>query len=605
MKTERIEWLEKEIGKHDESYWGNTSPEISDIHYDNLTRELTKLDPTNPLLTKVHTPISTKGLKVQHKIPMRSLAKVYTIEELLKWCNKVARNQEELFKIEIKYDGCSADFTNGVLATRGDGKIGEDITDKIPLIKINGTGDIRGEIVFRKSMFEKFKHALKKKDGSEYSNGRNACAGILNKDDLIVKNKILELVPFNMETTNISLKKIPEMNFQEYIKQVQELDFPADGLVISLADKEYGNALGFTSHHPKGKIALKFANDTAETKLLGVTWSCGKEVITPIGNVEPVEIGGVTVSNVSLHNWDFIAEHSIHIGDTLTIERAGDVIPHVISCAWEEEVDKEPKAIEIDECPECGSLVKYKKPNIYCTNDNCKGKKVNKLYDAITRIGIDRIGKPTIKNMVNILEVDNLIDILQLTKESLLRLPKFGDKKASNTLNEIHKVNNDGVYEWQVLAAINIPGIGRTLSKTLCKEFGLNALMDLCLRPNGKNKLMALEGIEEKRATDIVNGVKGNIHYLSCLRDILYLKFDRVDEEFDLPTVCLTGKFPEQKSYYYEKLKGRYEIVKSVTKSLDILVVADPLSKSSKCKKAKKLGIKIESVEEILTSMNV
>jgi len=600
----KINELEIEIGKANQLYWRKQEPEISDIEYDNLVRKLTKLDPDNPMLLDIHAPVSTKGLKVTHKVPMLSLNKVYTIPELLAWCAKVARGPHEQFLIQPKYDGCSANYEDGILSTRGDGEVGENITDKLPLIKMQISkfrdNKTRGEIIFRKSVFEKYKTILKKRDGTPYSNARNACAGMLNKDDLPVKEAILELIPFEMETTKLSLNNMGRVNFEEYIEQVQELDFPADGLVISLADKEYGNALGFTSHHPKGKIALKFANDTGETKLLGVTWSCGKEVITPIGNVEPVEIGGVTIKNVSLHNWNFIEEHTIHIGDTLVIERAGDVIPHVVSCKYDMAVDEEPQAIEIDECPECHSPVTYKDPNIYCTNSNCAGKLLNKLYDSVTRIGIERIGKPTIRNMIDILGVDNLIDIFNLTKSDLLRLPKFGDKKASNTLNEIHKVNDEGVHEWQILAAMNIPGIGRTLSKTLCEEFGLNGLMELCLRSNAKHRLIAIEGIEEKRATDIVVGVLENIRYITALWDILTLKMYAVVEDEPLPTVCFSGKFPEQKSVYYEKLKGKYEIAKSVTKSLDILVVADKNSKSSKCKKAKKLGIKIISIQEIM-----
>jgi DNA ligase (NAD+) len=600
MRTERIKWLEKEIEKHDKNYWKDMSPEISDIHYDKLTRELEKLDPNNPTLNKIHTPVPTKDLKVHHRKAMLSLNKVYTVPELLTWCEKVARNQKELFRIEIKYDGCSANYEDGVLATRGDGTIGENISDKIPIIKIHGKENIRGEIIFRKSFFEQYNHVLKKRDGTPYSNARNACAGLLNRDDNPVTGEILELIPFNMETTIRTLTDIKLFDFDSYIEEVKALDYPADGIVVKIAKPEYAESLGYTSHHAKSEMALKFANDTAQTKLLGVTWSLGKEVITPIGNVEPVEIGGVTISNVSLHNWNFIAEHSIHIGDTLTIERAGDVIPHVISCAWEEEVDEEPKAIEIDECPECNSPVIYKKPNIYCTNNNCKGKKVNKLYDAITRIGIDRIGKPTIKNMVDILEVDNLIDILQLTKESLLRLPKFGDKKASNTLNEIHKVNDAGVYEWQILAAMNIPGIGRTLSKTLCEKFGIIQLMDLCYDPNCVSILSEIEGIEEKRANDIQQGINTNEGYIEALYDLLPLKVYAVIEDNPLTTVCFSGKFPEQKSVYYEKLKGKYEIVKSVTKSLDILVVADRTKGSSKQKKAEKLGIEIINIDEMM-----
>ena len=416
--------LEEEIRYHNKLYWEKNQPEISDIEYDTLTRELTKLNPTNSLLTVIHSPISTKGLKVKHKVKMLSLNKVYTIPELLTWCAKVSRGPHEQFLIQIKYDGCSANFTNGVLATRGDGEIGENITDKLPLIEMGvRKRDVRGEIIFRKSVFEKYKTILKKRDGTPYSNARNACAGMLNKDDLPVKEAILELIPFGMETTKGSLTDLKVFDFDSYIKEVEELDYPADGLVIKLADLDYKESLGYTSHHSRGEIALKFANESATTQLLDVTWSMGKEVITPIGNVQPVEISGVIVSNVSLHNMKFIMDMGIRIGDTLTIERAGDVIPHVINVtpASTPQIN-----ITISICPECNGLVAYAEPNIYCVNPHCKGKKVNRLYDSITRIGIDRIGKPTIKNMVDILEVDNLIDIFQLTKESLLRLPKFG-----------------------------------------------------------------------------------------------------------------------------------------------------------------------------------
>lgn len=595
---EELKELEVQIQTADQLYWKKQNPQISDQEYDLLVRRLAKLDPENSLLKKVHSTVTSND-KVKHKTTMLSLAKVYTKDELISWCEKVARGVEEKFIVEIKYDGCSANYEDGVLATRGDGILGENITDKLPLIKmiISRFKDskTRGEIVFRKSMFEKYRHILKKRDGTPYSNSRNACAGLLNRDDNPITEEILELVPFDMETTIKTLIDIKQFDFKNYIKEVQDLDYPADGLVISLADEEYSKSLGFTSHHPKGKMALKFANDSAETKLLGVTWSCGKEVITPIGNVEPIEIGGVTVSNVSLHNWDFITLHEIHIGDMLTIERAGDVIPHVVAHNFGGSVE-----ITIDKCPECNEPVTYITPNIYCTNPNCIGKKVNKLYDAITRIGIDRIGKPTIRNMIDILGVDNLIDIFELTKRDLLKLPKFGERKASNTLNEIHKVNDEGVYEWQILAAMNIPGIGRTLSKTLCKEFGLTKLENICFQYKGEETLCKIEGIAEDRARDIVKGVKENIHYLTGLQNMLYLKFDEVEEEFDLPTVCFSGKFAEQKSVYYEKLKGRYEVAKSVTKSLDILVVADRTKGSSKQKKAEKLGIKILNIDEMM-----
>jgi DNA ligase (NAD+) len=591
-----IKHLENEIRVQDRFYWEDQNPQISDQDYDNLTNQLKQLDPTNPILTKIHTPVVSNG-KVKHRIPMLSLNKVYSVDELIKWCHKVARNQEELFNIQVKYDGCSANYENGILATRGDGHIGEDISDKLPIINIIGDlKNTRGEILFTKENFEKYKLICKKKDGSEYSNPRNACAGVLNRDDNPFTEPILTLVPFDYGTILRSLVNIEQFNFNLYIAEVKKFDFPADGLVIKLADLDYKESLGTTSHHPKGEMALKFVNETGNTKLRGVTWSVGKEVITPIGNVEPVEISGVIVKNVSLHNIKFIEDRNILIGDSLVIERAGDVIPHVAEVIWGEERGP----INITNCPECGALTEYDEPNIKCVNQYCVGKQVNKLYDAVVRIGIERIGKPTLRNMIQILSVNNLLDLFSITKDALLKLPKFGEKKAQNTLDEIDKIRDAGVYEWQILAATNIHGIGRTLSKTLCEKFGIIQLMDLCYDPDCTSILSEIEGIEEKRANDIQQGIRTNEGYIEALYDLLPLKAYAVIEDSPLPTVCFSGKFSEQKSVYYKKLEGKYDIVKSVTKDLDILVVADKSKGSSKQKKAEKNGIKIMGIEEIV-----
>lgn len=589
--------LEKEIKKHNKLYWNEHNPEISDQDYDNLVRKLEKLDPENSLLAEVHIPI-VSNKKVKHTIPMLSLNKVYTTKELFKWCDKVARNQDEKFLIQVKFDGCSTDYENGILSTRGDGTVGENISDKISLINIPNKGDIRGEIVLTKSNFEKYKSVYKKRDGSEYSNSRNACAGILNRDDNSGIGQILKLIPFDYRTEIATLYQIKtKIDFEEMIQNAKNSDIPADGLVIKLADETYKKSLGFTSHHPKGEIALKFANEFAKSVLLDITWSCGKEVITPIGNIEPIELGGVTIKNVSLHNMKFILDEDIHIGDLLTVERAGDVIPHVIDVKrgdWTED-------IKIPYCPECSSRTVYIEPNIKCTNRGCVGGAINKLYDSIVRLGIERIGKPTIKNMIQINSVLSLIDILNLTKEDLLKLPKFGEKKAQNTLNEIQKIKENGVYEWQILAAMNIPRIGRSLSKILSEKFGLNGLIDLCNEDNCINQLCEIEGIEEKRAIDIKTGVLENIEYIIDLFNLLPLKKYDAVENIVLPTVCFSGKFPEKKSHYYEKLEGKYVILNKVSKDLNILVVADPSKNSTKQQKAEKIGVKIMSIDEIMS----
>ena len=601
MKSEREEWLEKEIEKNDEFYWDNQDPQISDMEYDILIKELQELNPNNPLLTKVHLSVQQSSGKVKHHVAMLSLAKVYTADELLKWCAKVARNRNEVFLIQPKYDGCSANFEDGVLSTRGDGDTGENITSRIPLIRINDV-DIRGEIVFRKSVFEKYKTILKKKDGTPYANPRNACAGILNKDDFPVNEKILELVPFNNETTTLDLTTLIEnTDFDEYITQAQESDYPADGLVIKLADEEYKKSLGATSHHVKGEMALKFVNETAETVLLNVIWSCGKEVITPVGKVEPVEISGVTVTNVGLHNMQFIIDKNIHIGDKIIIERAGDVIPHFVKI-----ISTNPFNIDItiETCPECGAPVVYDAPHIKCSSSNCSGGVLNKFYDSVTRIGIERLGKPTLRQIMDKLYVTDLRDLFFLKPDDFMKLPRFAEKKAENLYNEIQQPIKNGIYEWQILAAMNIPGIGKTLSKILCEAFRLVELINLCKVPSTLYILQNIEGIQEKRASDIMNGIIVNEIYINTLWDILPLKeYASVENAVDFPTVCLSGKFSKNKAFYYEELKAKYTVMEKVTKDLDILIVADSSKNSGKQKKAEKMGIKIMDIDEIMNSL--
>jgi len=588
--------LEKEIVLHDKLYWDENNPKITDQEYDSIIKRLKELDPENPLLSKINTPIASVK-KIVHKNPMLSLDKVYDIQDLLKWCDKVARDHNERFLIEVKYDGCSANYEDGFLATRGDGAIGENISDKLAIIEIlSDENNVRGEILFTKQNFEKYKSSYKKKDGSEYSNPRNACAGILNRDDNSSTAKILTLVPFDYVQKDVTLQQIKTtVDFKEMIRNAQNSDMPADGLVIKLADLKYKESLGFTAHHAKGEIAFKFANESVKTTLLKVIWSCGKEVITPVGCILPIELGGVTIKNVSLHNMKFILDNNIHIGDILTIERAGDVIPHVIDV----ESGDSKWTITIENCPVCNSAVIYDEPNIKCTNENCVGMNINRLYDSITRLGIERIGKPTVTNMIDILGVHNLIDIFHLRKDDLLKLPKFGEKKAQNTLNEIQKVQDDGVYEWQILAAINIPGIGRSISKVLSEKFGIADLIEMCHSVNCIRLLCNVDGIDEKRAEDIQKGVNCNTEYLANLFNILPLKgYATADET--LPTICLSGKFPEKKAYYYEILKGKYVIVNTVTKELDVLVVADLSKHGSKQRKAEKMGINVMTIDALI-----
>lgn len=599
QKMNRIDELVSEIIKHDKLYWEKSDPIISDIDYDKLVNELKMRDPSNELIVKVHTPLSN-GKKIHHKIPMLSLDKVYSFQDLVKWCRKVARSKSELFRNEVKYDGVSGDLRNGVLATRGDGIVGEDVSDKLPLIKVFstiGSKNVRGEILFTKSSFEKNKNLVVRKGGEVYKNERNAVGGILNRDDVDYNvGKVLTLVDFRYMGVLLNLDDIENLG-EEGIRMterhIKSLDYPADGLVFKIADPDYAQQLGSTRHHSKSEIAFKFANPFAFSKLKGITWSVGKHTITPIGNIEPVEVSGVIIQNVNLHNMKNIRDMDIHIGDELKIERAGDVIPFAAGVSQ----GQERTYIDITKCPACESSVKYEEPEMVCVNPYCPGKHLVTLMDAVIRIGIERLGEPTLKKMIHTLSVYDLLDIFNLTKSQIILLEGFAESSTNNLFDEIKKVKDNGVFEWQILSSINLEGIGRSLSADLLEGRSLENI-----RKYTTDQFEAIQGIGPERSKVLFNGLKDNQEYIDRLLKILPIR--NVEPKEDLMKICFTGKFPETKSYYYDLVKNKgYDIWEKVTKDLDILVVADPNKGSGKQKKAEKLGIKVVSIEDLLNNL--
>lgn len=585
--------LVKEIEIHNEAYWEKGEPIISDIAYDALVESLRNKNPDHPLVNKVHTPSVSSDGKVTHKLPMRSLDKVYSIEELIKWCIKVARNERELFNIEYKFDGVSADLSNGILATRGDGIIGENISSKLPIINVmRRVPNARGEIVMLKDVFERLKDTL------EFKNTRNAVGGLLNRDDVDISyGKILTLVNFDEIQFPFTLTEIMAFTtdpkpFEDIIKVAGMSNFPTDGLVIKLQDQLYAKSLGATSHHAKGEIAFKFANPTGETVLEGIEWSMGKHVITPIGKVKPVEISGVTISNVNLHNLGYIIKNDIHIGDTIIVERAGDVIPDVHKvipgmCRV---------VITLEKCPSCGGEVVYNDPIIICKNEECPGKHLHRLMDSVVRIGIERLGLPTLRKMVETLEVKNLIDIVALTPTQINTLEGFGARSSVNLYREIQKVCENPVDDWRILSCLNLVGIGTSLSKTLLEQFSFDELRGMSIE-----SLKDVEGIGSERASILAHGLVSNSRYIDILLDVLTVRSSKTsgtNTEKKIK-ICFTGKFPQKKSYYYKLLGPEYEVVERIGSDTNVLVVANPSVESNKTKSAKKKGISIVGLYDL------
>lgn len=604
---DRITHLYKEISRHNDLYWTKGEPEISDSQYDTMVEELKLLAPHHPILTKVHASLKDTGrAKVKRTIPMLSLDKVYSPEELIKWCEKVSRSETEMFEVQPKLDGVSAEWDNGTLSTRGDnGYEGEDISDKIPIIKVK-LGDyegslvalnprsFRGEILIRKSVFLANQNVLTRKGGQQYKHTRSAIIGILSDYKTRPEHAgIPELVSFDSYSVPLPLHAIKGLNWNDYIQRWKDWDYPIDGLVVKLQDTNYSHSLGYTSHHPKGQIALKFGNPTAETFLRDVVWQCGKNKLTPVGIVDPVIIDGYTVTNISLHNMNYINVNDIRIGNKILIERAGEIIPQYVKTL---EFHGGPQPT-LTNCPVCNSTAVYEDPELKCSNPNCSGSLLSRICDAVERIGIENIAEGTIKKLINNGKVTTLSEFLELQIQDFLELEGFAETSAKNAHEEILKVRRKPIEDWRLLSCLNIHTIGARMSKHILKNVTLDELVRM-----SREEMVKIDKVGPERA-DYIRSFFEDINNVKEWQSII-LKFQGIldskqnQKKFN-GAVCFTGKSNQPRSYWSKLAEDNgFEFHKSVTKDLNYLVTNDINSTSSKTTKAKKHGISIITYEK-------
>lgn len=599
---DKVKELEKSIQYHNQKYWIENDPEISDIEYDKLVEEYKRLNPNGSIHNQI-IPMVTGRRQIKHQKPMLSLDKVYSIPDLITWCCKVARTDNELFSIEPKYDGWSAYYA-GLLATRGDGEVGEDISDKANLINLespqfNGplslyNGTCLGEIVFKKSIFKANYQKIVRKDGRTYKTERSALAGLLTpKETNTSLGPILTMVDYNLHSMVHPLSVMKNMAWDVLIAEVQEWDYPTDGLVIKLYDRQYSDSLGYTSHHPKGQIALKYGNPSGETILIDVKWFSGKgNTLTPVAIVDPIVIAGHEIKKANLHNAKNIIDMGIHIGDNVVIERCGEIIPDIVKVI----PGKERKSITIDNCPDCGSSVRYDEPFMYCTNKDCTGSLTKRLTDSCWRLGIENIGESSVSKMIDI-GIQDIVDILDMKEHEFLHLPGFGETSAKNLFNEIQKVVSRPIEDWRILSALNIRGIGTSMSKKIMQKVTLPQLRQL-----EPEDIMKLPMIGESRAWDLYMELDTFSDLLDELGERLNIKqtFGSVPQT-KKGSVCFTGKMPHDRSYYEDMAeKAGFEISKSVGRDLTYLVCQDTSSTKGKMVKAKELGVKVIQLNDFL-----
>jgi DNA ligase (NAD+) len=591
------------ISHHNECYWKRGTLEISDERYDELIRALAAINPDHSLVHAVNSPSVASEGKVRHTRPMLSLDKAYSFEEVMTWAEKNKRSKDELYLIQPKYDGISADYANNILSTRGNGEVGENISSKLPLIELETksyTGPVdrpvRGEILIRNDDFKNIYQDVKKKNGGTYKNSRNAVGGImglLDISDMRRQGAKLTLVDYEMISYSVKYSEL-ENRWPEIVEQIENLPYPMDGIVIKLADEDYGDSLGNTAHHPRSQIAFKFSGIRKESLLKDVQWSFGKNCLTPVAEIEPVEIGGVTIRHASLHNLQNIIDKDIKIGDQVVIERAGDVIPYIVSSIPGEN-RKDPV---IENCPNCSKGLIRRGPELCCPNSECSATRLKLLTAAVKNIGIDRLREPNIQKMMTHLGVMTLKDIFDLKLPDILQLEGFKSKSASNLYREIAAARK--VYDFQVLAALNIANVGKNIAKKIMQEYTLDEL-----RKMSTGEMENINTIGPERAKALHDQLHEQSDFIDELLEALEVKQTKGEVEGSLPTICFTGKMPEKRSYYEAIAeKNGYEAASSVTKELSLLVALDPSTGGGKLSKAHKLGVEIMALGDWLEKVN-
>lgn len=655
-----IKRLVDEINYHNYRYYVLDSPVISDEEYDRLLKRLKELEekynyilPDSPT-QRIGAPPLEKFEKVRHKEPMLSLDNAFNEEELREFDRRIKRflgiTEDVQYTVEPKYDGLAIElsYVKGLLeraSTRGDGYEGEDVTQNIKTIKsiplkIEGTDvpeeiDIRGEVYMNIDEFERLNKEREKSGEPLFANPRNAAAGSVRQlDPSITAKRKLHLACYGVGAIKgkefksqiefiewLREKRFPvpaivktARNINEVIDIIKEMEklrekwpFETDGAVVKVNDFSLQKALGVKTREPRWAIAYKFPAHQATTKILDIRASVGRTgVLTPYAIFEPVRIGGVTVTRSTLHNWDEMERKDIRIGDTVLVERAGDVIPHVVMVIKEKRTGKEKPFPIPERCPECGSRV-VREPEevaVRCINMNCPAQVQERIIHFASRgaMNIEGLGEKTVELLYSNGLIKNFIDIYKLKKDDLLKLPRFADKSAKNLIDAIEASKKTTLARF--LFGLGILHVGEYVAKVLARHFkDLEDLYNIKME-----RLTEIPQIGEKIARSIYDFFNNpeNIKTLETMKK-MGLKVTnpdyagKVTEKRPLEglTFVITGTLPKPRKEIedlIESLGGH--VSSSVSKSTNYLIVGE--EPGSKLEKARALGVKTISYEDFL-----
>ena len=630
MNTNQIKLLVDKINKAKETYYNQAISLITDKEYDDLIDELTLLDPENPILSKpgIKPDQQSGWTKTKHNYQMVSLNKVNTTGEFVDWHSDFGN---EMLIGQYKYDGSSIElqYDDGILTkaiTRGDGEIGEDIYKNalcIPSIMIllseKVTCSISGEIYLTHTNFNKINEILLSRGKKQHANPRNAASGISRSYDNEFC-KYLTFVPYNtnlpIQTEDESIQKIKQLGytidvilfdsknidvimaqFKIYENEIRAtLDFDIDGLVIKVNDKKRQFDAGTLNGNPKAQIAWKFKALSKPTKVIDIEWSPGRNGrITPVAILEPVNLGGVVVSRVSLHNMNIWRSLVLSKGDEVKISRRNDVIPYLEGVI--NRLDNK-EFITPSKCPVCNQPIKINGDFLECTNSACKSRDLGTIMKWLDINGILNIGESTVEKLYSIGLVTSPVDLYTITVDDLT--PIIGQTMAEKIKKNI--ISKTPIKLAKFVKGFNIDNFGESTASLLINA-GFNTIDKIC---NIKREdLLKIGGIQDKTADKILNGLASKVQLIKELIKLNILEQPNqggIMSNISGKSFCFTGglsrigddgkPITRKQAWSLIEAKGG-SICKSVSKGLTYLVQADPTSTSLKTQAAIKNGTKI------------
>ena len=620
----RIQSLEQKIINNKALYYQGR-PEISDAAYDELEKELKALDPNNPTLFIVGTTSSASD-KVKHDKKMLSLEKTYIVEDLITWKG----NEDVISTMKLDGISCSIVYEDGQLTlakTRGDGTFGENITKKVmwvsnvpKLITEKNKVEIRGELFCDEKSFFDLSTEMSSIGLEKPTSQRNIVAGLMGRKDNLELCRYIKFMAFDyisddrFETENQKFEILTKLEFlipevevhksKESIQNVilkarefmSEGDYQIDGVVFTLNKMALHEEMGETSHHPRYKMAFKFQGESKNTILREILWSVSRNgILTPVGDIEPVELSGAMISRVTLHNYGMVAANNLKSGDLIEIIRSGEVIPKFLSVV----TPSNNKFVIPNRCPSCDSKVEIVDIRLFCMNENCSGKNKEIILNFIQKIGIDDLSGKRLDELINAKLVKTIPDLYRLNAADLMKIDKVKDKLSNKLIESIQKTKNVDLITF--LAALGISGGAFNKCEKVVRA-GFDSITKI--KELSIEQLLKVESFADKSATDFLSSLSEKIDMID---ELIELGFEFSVEETRETSItgkkiCITGALSEKRPVIEDMIRaGGGIIVSSVSKNTDILITNETDPTSSKFKKALELKIKIITEAELLS----